>query len=180
MKLSGATEATARRLRYEVAAVIESYGMAMEEGASAGVTLAAGKVVAEGEPLDAGDLEAQESWLGLVNSARNLRNAAMNRKRQLEGAPRQIGRGNHTVRKFGDAKFDKLREQLIERTAENQALDLLDAAIMAVAKAYSAIASDDIERLREAEKRIHDKVNLRPRARSEVLSIAKGPILLRA
>jgi hypothetical protein len=56
-------------------------------------------------------------------------------------------------------KFDKLREQLIERTATNQAMDLLDAGIIAVANAYSDIAADEIESLREAEQRIHDKIS---------------------
>ena len=55
----------------------------------------------------------------------------------------------------------ELREQLIERTAAHQALDLLDAAIMAVANAHRMTAAEEIDCLREVEQRIHEKVHAR-------------------
>lgn len=180
MKMAGATEATARRLRYEVAAVIASYGVTIEVEVPKRLTGTSGKRAVANEQFDAKALEAQGSWLALVNTARAMRSAAVNRERQQEGLPRQIGRGNHTIRKYHDTKFDKLREQLIERTATNQALDLLDAAIIAVANAYSAIASENIEELREVEKKIHDKVSARTSGGAAVQYLAKHRLQLRA
>ena len=161
MKQAGAIEASARRLRYEVAAVIASYDVTVEVEIPRGVVHEGGELPTTKVRLDATNLESQETWLGLINTARKMRNAATNRKRLENGLSPQIGRGNHTVRKFHDDKFDRLREQLIERTAPNQALDLLDAAIIAITNAYSAIVSKEIETLREVEERIHDRVNAR-------------------
>src|SRR5262249_44172964 len=141
---AGATEATARRLRCEAAAIIASYGIVIDVKAST----PRGKVM-EVKRLDFRSLEAEGTWVGLVNTARQMRNASTNSKRLEQGMPQKVGRGNHAVRKFQDAKFNRLREQLIARTATTQALDLLDAGIIAVANAYAGIAPEEIDSLRE-------------------------------